>query len=71
MKKISQNIYVRTLTESDAEALVTLERENRTYFQQFTPLVQDDFLLYLVKRNGLTAVCKGVQKMKPICTVFS
>ena len=43
MKKISQNIYVRTLTESDAEALLTLERENRTYFQQFTPLVQDDF----------------------------
>ncbi|MGN7378000.1 GNAT family N-acetyltransferase [Bacillus altitudinis] len=43
MKKISQHIYVRTLTESDAEALLTLERENRTYFQQFTPLVQDDF----------------------------
>ncbi|GLF89738.1 putative ribosomal-protein-alanine acetyltransferase [Bacillus safensis] len=43
MKKVSQHIYVRTLTEHDAAALFTLELENRSYFQQFTPLVNDDF----------------------------
>lgn len=43
MKKLSQHIYVRTLTENDAQSLFTLELENRSYFQQFTPLVKDDF----------------------------
>ncbi|MBW0259206.1 alanine acetyltransferase [Bacillus sp. F2HM] len=43
MKKVSQHIYVRTLTENDAESLLTLELENRSYFQEFTPLVKDDF----------------------------
>lgn len=43
MKKISQHIYVRALTEEDAQSLLTLELENRSYFQQFTPLVKDDF----------------------------
>lgn len=32
MKKVSQHIYVRTLTENDAESLLTLELENRSYF---------------------------------------
>ena len=44
MKKVSQHIYVRTLTENDAESLLTLELENRSYFQEFTPLIKDDFL---------------------------
>ncbi|MGE1209620.1 GNAT family N-acetyltransferase [Bacillus pumilus] len=43
MKKISQQIYVRALAEEDAQSLLTLELENRSYFQQFTPLVKDDF----------------------------
>ncbi|MBD3860624.1 GNAT family N-acetyltransferase [Bacillus sp. 28A-2] len=43
MKKKSQHIYVRTLTENDAQSLLTLELENRSYFQQFTPLVKDEF----------------------------
>lgn len=43
MKKKGQYINVRTLTENDAQSLLTLELENRTYFQQFTPLVKDDF----------------------------
>ncbi|MGM5472637.1 GNAT family N-acetyltransferase [Bacillus pumilus] len=43
MKKIGQHIYVRALTEKDAQSLLTLELENRSYFQQFTPLVKDDF----------------------------
>ncbi|WP_144468893.1 GNAT family N-acetyltransferase [Bacillus pumilus] len=43
MKKIGQHIYVRALTEKDAQSLLTLELENLSYFQQFTPLVKDDF----------------------------
>lgn len=37
------SIYLRDLIESDAEALTTLEYENRAFFQPFTPLRQEKF----------------------------
>ncbi|MGM0814306.1 MAG: GNAT family N-acetyltransferase [Bacillota bacterium] len=60
MKKIGQHIYVRTLTENDAESLLTLELENRAYFQQFTPLVKDDFF-------GLSRQIERIQRSLQRC----
>lgn len=43
METINTSIYLRDFKESDAEALATLEYENRKFFQPFTSFRQEDF----------------------------
>lgn len=43
MENINLSIYLRDFIEDDAEALTTLEYENRDFFQPFTSLRQEHF----------------------------
>ncbi|MGR3764353.1 GNAT family N-acetyltransferase [Rossellomorea sp. NS-SX7] len=56
MKRIGKNIYIRHYTLNDAEAMLSFELQNRDFFKDFTPLMNDDFytLQYQEERVGRT-----------------
>ncbi|MGG0239528.1 GNAT family N-acetyltransferase [Bacillus rhizoplanae] len=43
MRMNGNSIFVKSLEECDAEALLYLELKNRDFFQTYTPLREDDF----------------------------
>lgn len=43
MKRTGELVFVKILDESDAEALLHLELNNRDFFQKYTPLRNEDF----------------------------
>ncbi|MBD1382195.1 GNAT family N-acetyltransferase [Metabacillus arenae] len=56
MKRIGNNIFIQSQEESDAEAMLHLETKNRSFFQNYTPIREDDFFtlegqLERIKKN--------------------
>jgi ribosomal-protein-alanine N-acetyltransferase len=59
MENINLSIYLRDLIEDDAEALTTLEYENRDFFQPFTSLRQENFYTIREQSKRIKMYQKG------------
>ncbi|XNN70878.1 GNAT family N-acetyltransferase [Bacillus pumilus] len=59
MENINLSIYLRDLIEDDAEALTTLEYENRDFFQPFTSLRQENFYTIREQSKRIEMYQKG------------
>ncbi|TQR23972.1 GNAT family N-acetyltransferase [Bacillus safensis] len=62
MEKINQSIYLRDFIEEDAEALTTLEYENREFFQPFTSLRKENFYTISEQLKRIQMYQKGRKK---------
>ncbi|RXZ83888.1 GNAT family N-acetyltransferase [Paenibacillaceae bacterium] len=63
MRLNGENIYVKLVEESDADSLLTLEVENRAFFQLFTGLREASFYTYQGQLDRIRSAMKLANEM--------
>lgn len=62
MKLVGKNIFIRFLDELDAEAQCALNIQNRDFFQEYSPLVEEDRYTVEWQRESLEKCIKQREK---------